>query len=148
MDENQGHQEETHRPTHRFKRLFPGLILIGSRECTSAMRVIELPSSCSSPKTLYVINSYITTYAVDEFLLWIISNSVTLLSSQCFFTVVDRWSIMTRIHWRSVMVYGSLQAEFMGTKGDGHWCGTHIFGDIIVHIFEPINNDNQIPWRL
>ena len=45
MDQNQGHQEKTHSPTHRSSVLV---------------------------KTHYVINSYITTYAVEEFMVLII----------------------------------------------------------------------------
>ena len=32
LDGNQGHQEETHRPTHRFRRLFLDLLSMGWRE--------------------------------------------------------------------------------------------------------------------
>ena len=49
-DGNKGHQEETHRPTHRFRRLFLDLLLIGWRWCARAMGVIKLPPFCSSPK--------------------------------------------------------------------------------------------------
>ena len=63
-----------------------------------------------------------------------------------FFVPVDRGSIMARIHRRSVMIYGSLQAEFMETKcnSDIHRYGTPIFGKIVVNISKPINNNNQI----
>ena len=43
---NKGHQEETHHPTHRFRRLFLDLSSIWWRGCASAMGVIKLPSSC------------------------------------------------------------------------------------------------------
>ena len=49
------------------------------------------------------------------------------------------------------MVYGSPQAEFMVTKHTGHIhrYGTPFFGNIIVYVSKPINNDNnQILWRL
>ena len=48
------------------------------------------------------------------------------------------------------MIYGSLQAEFLETKHNGHVhrYGTPIFGDIVVYESKPINNDNQILWRL
>ena len=36
LDGNQGHQEETHRPTHRFRRLFLDLLSMGWRGCASA----------------------------------------------------------------------------------------------------------------
>ena len=46
LDGNQGHQEETHRPTHRFRRLFLDLLSMGWRGCASAMGAIKLPPSC------------------------------------------------------------------------------------------------------
>ena len=52
LDGNQSHQEETHRPTHRFWRLFLDLLSIGWRGCASAMGVIKLPPSFSSPKIM------------------------------------------------------------------------------------------------
>ena len=52
LDGNQGHQEETHRPTHRFRRLFLDLFWMGWRGCASAMKAIKLPPSCSSPKIM------------------------------------------------------------------------------------------------
>ena len=59
LDGNQGHQEETHRPTHRFRRLLLDLLSMGWRGCASAMGAIKLPPSCSSPKimcqSIYII---------------------------------------------------------------------------------------------
>ena len=57
---------------------------------------------------------------------------------------------MARIHNWSVMIYGSLQAEFMETKYNGHihMNGTPIFGKIVVYVSKPINNNNQILWKL
>ena len=52
LDGNQGHQEEIHRPTHRFRRLFLDLLWMGWRGCASAMGAIKLPPSCSSPKIM------------------------------------------------------------------------------------------------
>ena len=48
------------------------------------------------------------------------------------------------------MIYGSLQAEFMETKCNGHIhiYGTPIFGKIVVYVSKPNNNDNQILWML
>ena len=48
LDGNQGHQEETHRPTHRFWCLFLDLLSMGWRGCASAMGAIKLPPYCSS----------------------------------------------------------------------------------------------------
>ena len=52
LDGNKGHQEETHHPTYRFRRLFLDLLLMGWRRCVSAMGAIKLPSSCASPKVM------------------------------------------------------------------------------------------------
>ena len=48
------------------------------------------------------------------------------------------------------MIYGSLQAEFVETKINSyiHRYGTHIFGNIVAYVSKPINDDNQILWRL
>ena len=42
------------------------------------------------------------------------------------------------------MIYGSLQAEFMETKYNGHFheYGTSVFGKIVVNIYESIDNKN------
>ena len=52
---------------------------------------------------------------------------------------------MAKIHKWSVMIYGSLQVEFMETKHNGHIhrCGTPIFGKIVVYISKPINNNEK-----
>ena len=52
LDGNQGHQEETNHPTHRFRRLFLDLLSMGWRGCASATGAIKLPPSCSSPKIM------------------------------------------------------------------------------------------------
>ena len=69
---------------------------------------------------------------------------------ECSFATLDRGSIMARIHRWSMMVYDSLQAEFMETKYNSHihMNGTSVFGKIVVNIFKSINNNNQIFWRL
>ena len=40
------------------------------------------------------------------------------------------------------MIYGSLQADLMGTKHNGHInsYGTPIFGDMVVYVSKPIKN--------
>ena len=38
---NKGHQEETHHPTHKFRRLFLDLLLIGWEGYASAIEVIK-----------------------------------------------------------------------------------------------------------
>ena len=69
---------------------------------------------------------------------------------ECSFATVYRGSIMARIHRWSMMIYGSLQAEFMETKYNNHihWYGTSVFGKIVVNISKSINNNNQIFRRL
>ena len=53
---------------------------------------------------------------------------------------------MARIHRWSVMIYGSLQAEFMETKYNSHIhrYGTSVFGQIVINTSKSINNNNQI----
>ena len=41
LDGNQGHQEETHCPTHRFRRLFLDLLSMGWIGCASTMGAVE-----------------------------------------------------------------------------------------------------------
>ena len=69
---------------------------------------------------------------------------------ECSFITVYRDSIMARIHRWSVMIYGSLQAEFMETKYNSHihGDGTFVFGKIVVNISKSINNNTQIFRRL
>ena len=58
---------------------------------------------------------------------------------------------MARIHKWSMMIYGSLQAEFMKTKYNSHnihGYGTSVFGKIVVNISKSINNSNQMFRRL
>ena len=69
---------------------------------------------------------------------------------ECSFATVYGGNIMARIHRWSVMIYGSLQAEFMETKYNSHihWYGTSVFGKVVVNISKSINNNNQIFRRL
>ena len=57
------------------------------------------------------------------------------------FATVDRGSIMARIHKWSVMLYGSLQAEYMETNHNS-------FDKIVVDISKSIYNNDKIFWRL
>ena len=59
------------------------------------------------------------------------------------FATVDGGSIRARIYWWTVMIYGSLQAEFMETKCNSHIneYGTSSFGTIVVNISKSINNN-------
>ena len=41
--QNQGRQEETHHPTHKFRRVFLDLLLMEWRGYASAMGVIKTP---------------------------------------------------------------------------------------------------------
>ena len=62
---------------------------------------------------------------------------------------VDRGSIMNRINGWFMMIYGSLQAEFVDTKHNGHihtyWSPS--FYNIVVYLCKPLYNGNQILWR-
>ena len=75
---------------------------------------------------------------------------LAVVAIECSFATVYRGSIMARIHRWSVMIYGSLQAEFLETKYNSHihGYGTFVFGKIIVNIFKSIKNNNQIFRRL
>ena len=94
---------------------------MGRRGCASAMGMIKFPSSCSSPKAL--CNQFIDNYICSRGVFCInhikLRNFVV-ITIECSIATVDRGSIMTRIYRWSMMVYSSLQAEFMVTKYDGH----------------------------
>ena len=49
-----------------------------------------------------------------------------------------------------MMVYSSLQAEFMVTKYDGHIhrYGALVFGKLVIYVSKSIDTNNQIIWRL
>ena len=87
------------------------------RGCASAMGMIKFPSSCSSPKAL--CNQFIDYYICSRGVFCInhikLRNFVV-ITIECSIATVDRGSIMTRIYRWSMMVYSSLQAEFMVTK--------------------------------
>ena len=69
---------------------------------------------------------------------------------ECSFATVYRGSIMARIHRWSVMIYGSLKAEFMETKYNSHihGYGTSVLVKDVVNISKSINNNYQIFRRL
>ena len=87
---------------------------MGRRGCASAMGMIKFPSSCSSPKAL--CNQFIDYYICSRGVFCInhikLRNFVV-ITIECSIATVDRGSIMTRIYRWSMMVYSSLQAEFM-----------------------------------
>ena len=60
-DQNQGRQEETLHPIHRFRRLFLNLLLMGWRGYASVMGGIKTPILLFYSENHYVINLYITT---------------------------------------------------------------------------------------
>ena len=49
-----------------------------------------------------------------------------------------------------MMVYSSLQAEFMVTKYDGHIhrYGALVFGKLVIYVSKSIDNNNQIICQL
>ena len=147
-DQNQGRQDETHHPTHRFRRLFLDLLLMEWREYASAIRVIET-LLVRKPLYSHFIHYHISSrgdFGINHFKL----RNFTVVVIECSFATVDRGSIMARIHRWPVMNYGSLQAEFMETMYNSHILkyGTSIFGKIVVNISRLINNKRQIFWGL
>ena len=118
----------------------------GRRGCASAMGMIKFPSSCSSPKAL--CNQFIDYYICSRGVFCInhikLRNFVV-ITIECSIATVDRGSIMTRIYRWSMMVYSSLQAEFMVTKYDGHIhrYGALVFGKLVIYVSKSIDNNNQ-----
>ena len=102
---------------------------MGRRGCASAMGMIKFPSSCSSPKAL--CNQFIDYYICSRGVFCInhikLRNFVV-ITIECSIATVGRGSIMTRIYRWSMMVYSSLQAEFMVTKYDGY---IHRYGALV-----------------
>ena len=115
------------------------------------MGMIKFPSSCSSPKAL--CNQFIDYYICSRGVFCInhikLRNFVV-ITIECSIATVDRGSIMTRLYRWSMMVYSSLQAEFMVTKYDGHIhrYGALVFGKLVIYVSKSIDNNNQIIWRL
>ena len=112
---------------------------MGRRGCASAMGMIKFPSSCSSPKAL--CNQFIDYYICSRGVFCInhikLRNFVV-ITIECSIATVDRGSIMTRIYRWSMMVYSSLQAEFMVTKYDGHIhrYGALVFGKLVIYVYD------------
>ena len=150
--QNQGRQEETHNPTHRFRRLFLDLLLMGWRGCASAHgsnQNSHLPVLVRKPLCNQFIHYHIGSkgvFGINHFKL----RNFAVVAIECSFATVNRCSIMARIHRWSVMMYGSLQAEFMETKYNSHihGYGTSVFDKIAVNISKSINSNNQIFRRL
>ena len=115
---------------------------MGRRGCASAMGMIKFPSSCSSPKAL--CNQFIDYYICSRGVFCInhikLRNFVV-ITIECSIATVDRGSIMTRIYRWSMMVYSSLQAEFMVTKYDGH---IHRY-DIMFNTLRPRQDGRHFP---
>ena len=90
--------------------------------CASAMGVnFTLPSSSASPKPLH--NQLICCYICSRGVFGYQSFQTPHCYCRCnrmYFLAVDRGSITTRIHRWSIMIYGSLQTEFVGTNYNGH----------------------------
>ena len=103
---NKGHQEETHHPTHRFRRLSLDLLSMGWRRCASAMGAMKLAPSCSSPKSC--VNQFIQ-YTICSRGDYAVNNSklcnCVIVTVECFFATIDRCSIMTGMYRRPMMIY-------------------------------------------
>ena len=99
LDGNQGHQEETHRPTHRFRRLFLDLLSMGWRGCASAVGAIKLPPSCSSPKINLCFN--IQECSISDTIVYAVAylNHILTAASQVI------WEVNTKhiCHWGTFM---------------------------------------------
>ena len=106
------------------------------------MGMIKFPSNCSSPKAL--CNQFIDYYICSRGVFCInhikLRNFVV-ITIECSIATVDRGSIMTRIYRWSMMVYSSLQAEFMVTKYDGHIhrYGALVFGKLVIYVSKSID---------
>ena len=152
MGQNQGRQEETHHPTHRFRHLFLNLLLMGWRGCAGVTRVTKNshpPALVRKPLCNQFIHYHISSkrvFGINHSKL----RNFAVVVIECSFPTVDRGSLMARIHRWSVMIYGSLQAELMETKYNSHihGYGTSVFGKIVVNISKSINNNNQIFWMV
>ena len=77
-------------------------------------------------------------------------HNFAVVAIECSFATVYRGSIMAWIHRWSMMIYGSLQVDFMETMYNSHihGYGTSVFGKIVVNISKSINNNNQISRML
>ena len=71
-NQNHGHQDEAHHPSHRIRRLFIDLHLMGLWGCANAIEVTKLQASCSSPNPLrnQFIHSYICRRGVLGTKMW------------------------------------------------------------------------------
>ena len=132
LDGNKGHQEETHHPTHRFRRLFFDLLSMGWRGCASAMGVIKLPPSCSSPKimcqSIHIVN--ICSRGV-----FAVNNSELRLQWNVFATI-DRRSIMTGMYRRSMMIYSSPYVRLQNLP----WYKTGLVSRQVLHLLSKLQN--------
>ena len=136
-------------------RVLAKLRLLNKMQCTPDISISN--DSANTPHRspvrasygVYFMNSYSERVSFLLFILCSLSRYIRCNRMFCFATV-DRGSIMARMHRWSVMIYGSLQAEFMETNYNSHIhrYGTSIFGKIVVDISKSINNNNQIFWRL
>ena len=116
--QNQGCQEETHHPTHMFRRLFLDLLLMGWRmcQCHGSNQSSHPPVLVRKPLCNQFIHYHISSRGVFGFNRFKFRN-FDVVAIECSFATVYRGSIVTRIHRWSVMIYGSLQAE--------SWCVYH-----------------------
>ena len=69
----------------------------------------ETPILLFESKTHMSINSYSITYAVEDFLLSIIPNSVicVVVAIECLFATIDRCSIITEMYRRPMIIYSN-----------------------------------------
>ena len=78
-----------------------------------------------------MISLKITKYAVEQVFgihIFIFSNFAA-VAIECLFATIIRSSVMSRIYRVSLMIYGSLHAELMGTKRNSR---IHRYGTLIL----------------
>ena len=150
MDQNKGRQEETPHPTHMFRRLFLDLLLTERAGCASAMGVMDSLPAVLVPKTL--CNQFIYYYICSRAAFGIYGFKLRNFAvvAIIIFATVNTVSKMTRILRWSMMTCGTSETEFMDTKHNGHIhrYETHTFGNIVINVSKPINNNSPILWRL
>ena len=131
-------RRKTHNPTHRFRRLFPRPAFNGmERMCqrhgsnqNSHHPVLVRKPSCNQFMNYHISSRGV--FSINHFKL----RNFAVVAMECSFATVDRGGLMARIYRYCVMVYGSLQAEFMETKYNSHihGYGTSVFGKIVDNI--------------
>ena len=108
LDGNQGHQKQNTWFNPQVSALVPRPVVNGMERMCQRHGSDQTPTLLFESKNHVSINLYNKTYAVEEFLS-VIPNSVIVWSLQYnFFATIDRYSVMTGMYRRSMMIYSSL----------------------------------------